>query len=96
MDGIWRVKTHPNRGTGWGGTTDGEDNRRVVILTLIADESDKTESDELSSHLRSLLPTNDRCKIAEPLERGDSGKTVLLDCGSGAAHDRLYALGDVH
>ena len=96
LDRILRVKTYPNRGAGWGGTTDGKDNRRVVILTLITDESDKTESEKLSSHLRSLLPTNNRCKVAEPLERGDSGKTVFLDGGGGASHDRLCAFGDVH
>lgn len=96
LDRILRVKAYPNRGTGRGGTTDGEDDRRVVVLTLIANEGDKAKAHELSSHLRSFLPTNDRRKIAEPLECSHGGKTVFLDRCSRATHDGLVTLGDVH
>ena len=75
---------------------DGKDNRRVVILALIANEGDKVKMDELSSNLCNLLPTNNRCKIAEPLERNHGSKIVFLDrCGC-TTHNGLYALSDVH
>ena len=90
------MTTYPNRGTGRGGTTHGEDDRRVVILALIANQGDKAETDELGSHLGSFLPTNDRRKITEPLERSHGGETVFLDGGGGTTHDGLYALSDVH
>ena len=90
------MKAYSNRGTRRGRTTDGKNDGRVVVLALIADEGDKAETDKLSSHLRSFLPTDDGCEITEPLKCSHGGKTVLLDGCCRAAHDGLCSLGDVH
>ena len=90
------ARTYTNRRPGRGGTTDGENDRRVVVLALIADEGDKAETNKLCGHLRSFLPTNDRCKVAEPFKGGYGGKTVLLDGCSRTTDYWLRTLGDVH
>ena len=85
-----------NIGASGGRTASDENDGQIVVLALIADEGDKAGTNELTSHLRSALSTNNRCEIAESLKCSHGGKTVLLDRCGGTTHDALCALGNVH
>src|SRR5579859_5795103 len=78
----------------WGRTADGKDDGGVIVLALVADESDKTKTDKLSSHLGRFLTTDNGGKIAEPLEGSKCGKAVAMRDGSSRAGG--LAICDIH
>jgi hypothetical protein len=59
-------------------TTNGEDDGGIIVLALVADKGNEAKTNKLRCHLCSFFTTDDGGKIAEPLEGGEGGKTVLV------------------
>ena len=59
-------------------TTNGEDDGGITVFALVADMGNEAKTNKLHCHLCSFFTTDDGGKIAEPLEGGKGGKTVLV------------------
>ena len=79
-----------------GRAANGKNDGRIVVLALIAHESDEAETDKLRSHLRGLFASDDGGKITEPLEGCEGGKAVALGDGLRPSRSGRLAICNVH
>ena len=79
------MQTHTNgRVTAGSRTSNGENDGRIVVLPLVADQSDEAKANKLCCHLCGFLSPYNGRKVAKPLERRDGGKTIFV-------YDSLFA-----